>query len=383
MVILSDVSSALIEPSESRAWTKSHSENLLSAMRSSCEAREVIEIITSSGARILFNKNLLILFSKTIRTCLAEIPCYHPQAITMADSNIRALKKVNEILENNLHGVTTEFYQDQEDLKEVVEAAKAIGIEMKNVRISTTRGKARSKAEISSFSKAKVDPHVVELEEEPVTEEVDDEGNVEDRNLGYYDDSPIEITVDISSDEDEEEDTYEARMFRSSQDTFDSSDMDLLDDEAENAEESESLEEKNEKDAESENQDKISFSFLSGIDRAKTSTEIDCKKTVQKQKTEDATVPETVDEPRGASFLKFPKGLSSETEPLPSKSSSSEQPGAGISLILFLSLVTALLQTPRMTTSCHTSCHSCHHLPGLTTSCAATCVASSRRGRAP
>ena len=176
-------------------------------MRSSCEAREVIEIITSSGARILFNKNPLILFSKTIRTCLAEIPCYHPQAITMADSNIRALKKVNEILENNLHGVTTEFCQDQEDLKEVVEAAKAIGIEMKNVRISTTRGKAISKAEVSSFSKAKVDPHVVELEEEPVTEEVDDgsmEVNVEDRNLGYYDDNPIEITVDISSDEDEE-----------------------------------------------------------------------------------------------------------------------------------------------------------------------------------
>ena len=103
--------------------------------------------------------------------------------------------------------ITTEFCQDQEDLKEIVEAAKAIGIEMKNIGISATRGKTISKAEeslVSSISKAKVEPDVVELEEEPVTEEVDDEVNVEHRNLGYYDDRPIEITVDISSDEDEE-----------------------------------------------------------------------------------------------------------------------------------------------------------------------------------
>ena len=120
----------------------------------------------------------------------------------MADTNIRALEKVNEILENNLHGVTTKFCQDQEDLKEIVEAAKAIGIEMKNIGISATRGKTISKAEeslVSSFSKAKVEPDVVELEEEPVTEELDDEVNVEHGKLGYYDDRPIEITVDIAT----------------------------------------------------------------------------------------------------------------------------------------------------------------------------------------
>ena len=122
----------------------------------------------------------------------------------MADSNIRALHKVNEILEDNIHGVTTEFCQDQEDLKEIVEATKAIGIEFKkDVRISAIRGKA---SEVSSSIKAEVKPDVVELEEEPVTEEVDDEVNVEDRNLGNYDDRPIEITVDIASDEDEDED---------------------------------------------------------------------------------------------------------------------------------------------------------------------------------
>ena len=32
---------------------------------------------------------------------------------------------------------------------------------------------------------------------------------MKDRNLGYYDDRPIEITVDIASDEDEDEDVQQ------------------------------------------------------------------------------------------------------------------------------------------------------------------------------
>ena len=61
----------------------------------------------------------------------------------MVDINIRALKKVKEILENNLHDVATKSSQD--DIEEVVEAAKALGIEMTNVKVSPATGKTKIK----------------------------------------------------------------------------------------------------------------------------------------------------------------------------------------------------------------------------------------------
>ena len=69
------VSAAEITPLESRARNKNHTETLLSALRSSFKEKDVIEIIAKSGARILFNKKLLILFSRTIRKCLEDLPC--------------------------------------------------------------------------------------------------------------------------------------------------------------------------------------------------------------------------------------------------------------------------------------------------------------------
>ena len=327
------VATAVIVPSESRAWDKNHPENLLAALRSSFKEKDVIEIIASSGARILFNKKLLLLFSRTIRKCLADLPCCEaPSSITLVDINIRALKKVKEILENNLHDVTTEF--SQEDIEEVVAAAKALGIEMTNVKVSATTGKTKKKRKkslssvpndsLTRYSSERTDfmeADVVQLEDEPVTETVKQVANVQD--MDYDEERPLEISVDISSDEEDldeetEENEAEGTVFRSSQDTND--DTKLLRDDPYNTDEDESLREESR--PESENFEKISFSFLSGIDSTNTSTEIP-KKTLHGPKTDQAEDATTVINDGSAVFKDhFLSGLSGEAEPGPSGSTS-------------------------------------------------------------
>ena len=150
-----DITAAVFTSSEVKARTKNHPDNLVTALRSSLKEKDVIEIIASSGARILFNKKLLVLFSRTIRQCLAELPCCEaPTSITLVDINIRALKKVKEVLENNVHDVATNSSQD--DIEEVVEAARALGIEMTNVKVSATMENTKIKRN-KSMSKAPQD----------------------------------------------------------------------------------------------------------------------------------------------------------------------------------------------------------------------------------
>jgi len=336
------VASAVIKPSESRAWARNHPENLLAALRSSVKEKDVIEIIASSGARILFNKKLLLLFSRTIRKCLADLPCCEPpSSITLVDINIRSLKKVKEILENNLHDVTTEF--SQEDIEEVVEAAKALGIEMTNVKLSSTRRKTKKKRKksISSDSLARyslersanMEPDLVQLEDEPVMENETPGSNKEELDMDYDDERPLEISVDISSDEEDQDnedqdddDTREygpeATFLQRPQNTLlqASDETKLLRDYPTNTDEDESLQEESKPESE-----KISFSFLSGIDSTNTSTEIPKRSLLgaKKEHTEDTTMSTMMIEDGSAVFKDhFMSGLSGETEPLPSGSSS-------------------------------------------------------------
>ena len=330
----------VITTSESRAWTKDHPENLLAALRSSLKEKDVIEIIASSGARILFNKKLLLLFSKTIRKCLADLPCCEPpSSITLVDINIRALKKVKEILENNLHDVTTEFIQ--EDTNEVVEAAQALGIDMMNICVSSGTGKTKKRkksiskipkdslalARYSSIRKANSEQEVVQLEDEPVTETVrsgndinmeedqdDDDGRSPTWGSGTmdYDDRPLEISVDISSDEEyEAEGEGQGTVFQRSQDTIlqnKINDSRLLHEDSDNADEDEFLQEDSKPESE-----KISFSFLSGIDGSKTSTAIPPKNNLYEPKTEQSEDSTTLIQDRTTIFNQH---MSAETEPI-------------------------------------------------------------------
>ena len=309
------VSAAEITPLESRARNKNHPETLLSALRSSFKEKDVIEIIAKSGARILFNKKLLVLFSRTIRKCLEDLPCcVSPSSITLVDINIRALKKVKEILDNSLHDVTTEFNQDHTE--EVVQAARALGIEMKNIKVSPTTGKAKKKMKNSGARKSSVS--TANLADEEVTKNIKSgRGMMEEQVMDFYDydDRPLEISVDVSDDEDnlddedaEEYDTaLEGTIFRSNRD-----DTNLLHDYLED--DDESLHERSKQESE-----KISFSFLSGIDSANTSTEIPLSKTFSEPRADhnkDVTAALNENVPVGSASIKDASSLSEETEPL-------------------------------------------------------------------
>merc|ERR1740123_1366848 len=276
-------------------------------------------------------KKLLLLFSKTIRKCLADLSCCEPpSSITLVDINIRALKKVKEILENNLYDVTTGFIQ--EDTNEVVEAAKALGIDMMSVCVSSETGKtkkrkkSRSKvskdflepARYSPIRKDNAEQEVVQLEDEPVTENVgegqDDDGQAPTWGSGNmdYDDRPLEISVDISSDEEfEAEGEGQGTIFQSSQDTIiqnQINDSRLLNEDSDNADEDEFLQDDSKQESE-----KISFSFLSGINGSKTSTEIPPKNNLYELKTEQSEDSTPLTQDRSTIFNRH---LSADTEPL-------------------------------------------------------------------
>ena len=133
-----------------------------------------------------------------------------------------------------------------------------------------------------------------------------------------YDDRPLEISVEASDDEDnlddddaeEYETALEGTMFRS----INRDDTNLLHDYLED--DDESLHERSKQEPE-----KISFSFLSGMDSSNTTTEIPPKKTLSQPKPDynkDVTAALNDDVAVGSAFIKDVSSLSEETEPLTS-----------------------------------------------------------------
>merc|ERR1719342_1865138 len=141
--------------------------------------------------------------------------------------------------------------------------------------------------------------------------------------MSYDGERPLEISVDVSSDEEDfdDEDTeeyetaLEGTMFRSNR-----SEATLLNDDLDNLDEEESLQEKTKHD--SDNVEKISFSFLSGIDSSNTSTEIPKRLNIE-AKTDHNTAALIKDAAPGPAVFKD-QSLSEETEPLPSGSEETE-----------------------------------------------------------
>ena len=325
-----DVTAAVFTSSEVKARTKNHPDNLVTALRSSLKEKDVIEIIASSGARILFNKKLLVLFSRTIRQCLAELPCCEaPTSITLVDINIRALKKVKEVLENNVHDVATKSSQD--DIEEVVEAARALGIEMSNVKVSATmentkikRNTSLSKGPHDSLALSRYSSLKTSASTTANSAPVPDNIMEQDQEMSYEGERPLEISVDVSSDEDDfdDEDTeeydtaLEGTIFSSNR-----SEATLLNDDLENLDEEESLQEKTKLDSDNVDE-KISFSFLSGIDSTNTSTEIPKRLNIE-PKTDHNTAALIEDVAAGPAVFRD-QSLSEETEPLPSGSEETE-----------------------------------------------------------
>ena len=110
-----------------------HFENLLDTLGSNMQNNaDVIDIITGSEERVSFNKSLLIVFSKTIRKCLADLPCCdRPSSITLVDIKFGALKNIKELIENSLRGEDTEL--NTQDIEDFFKAADALGMQMSSL----------------------------------------------------------------------------------------------------------------------------------------------------------------------------------------------------------------------------------------------------------
>merc|ERR1719500_2437611 len=173
-------------------------------------------------------------------------------------------------------------------------------------------------ARYSTIRKANAEQEVVQLEDEPVTENVgegqDDDGQAPTWGSGTmdYDDRPLEISVDISSDEEyEAEGEGQGTVFQRSQDTIlqnKINDSRLLHEDSDNADEDEFLQEDSKPESE-----KISFSFLSGIDGSKTSTAIPPKNNLYEPKTEQREESTTLIQDRTTIFNQH---MSADTEPI-------------------------------------------------------------------
>ena len=206
---------------------------------------ETLEIIAKNNKRLLFNKKLLMLFSPSLRTCLADIPCCGVQPSISAPSvSANCVAKVQEILLNTVNNVPIQWSDD--DVEDIVEAAEVLGIEMKNIRLSLQPRASLSVKRKRESVLPKIEPDVLELPDEPVTQEVDEDD---------LEEGALTINVDVSSDEDDEYepaagvDTAEENS-NSEMLTEDSSDV-ISDDDESLQEESES---------------KMSFSFLKSQD---------------------------------------------------------------------------------------------------------------------
>ena len=155
---------------------------------------ETLEIIAMNNKKLLFNKKLLMLFSPSLRTCLADIPCCGVQPSISAPSvSANCVAKVQEILLNTVNNVPIQWSDD--DVDDIVEAAEVLGIEMKNIRLSLLPRASLSVKRKRESVLPKIEPDVLELPDEPVTQEVDEDD---------LEEGALTINVDVSSDEDDE-----------------------------------------------------------------------------------------------------------------------------------------------------------------------------------
>ena len=166
---------------------KDHQNNLLNAARglfkqdkNVAKQENVIEIYSGEHSeKILFNKKLLLLFSKTIRSCFAEDPCCAPQpSLIVPTIPGKIVAKIQEILLKTVFDEQINF--DDVDLEQIVDAAELLGIEIKNIRVMANF--SRKKKEMVKPALAMQEPEVVDV---------------------FDEDKPLQINVDISSDEED------------------------------------------------------------------------------------------------------------------------------------------------------------------------------------
>jgi len=89
-----------------------------------------ITIVAGDWNSVTFKKSLLIMFSKTMRSCLASLSCCSEPTIFLPDCSTESVSKVQDILEKQFTETKGKSFKDTQT---VLEAANALGINIDNL----------------------------------------------------------------------------------------------------------------------------------------------------------------------------------------------------------------------------------------------------------
>ena len=152
------------------ALSQNHKGWLQEAVQQGVALGETVQIITESFDKIQFNKKLLMVFSHSLRNCMAEIPCCSAPNISVPSITTSSLVKVQKFLLKTINNDPIDF--NDKDVEEIVKAAETLGINIVLVRKPSRNIKPHDVVELSDEPVTQQEVHdVVELPDEPVTQQ--------------------------------------------------------------------------------------------------------------------------------------------------------------------------------------------------------------------
>ena len=105
---------------------KEHKEDMLTVVENVLKSDDYITVVTGDNKNIMFNKYLLVLFSKRMRSFLASLSCCKDPVILLPDFSIKAVSDVQDILEKQFGMNEGKTVNDIETL----EVADILGIDI-------------------------------------------------------------------------------------------------------------------------------------------------------------------------------------------------------------------------------------------------------------
>jgi len=110
--------------------TRDHCKDMKIAIENTFQNEDQITIVTGDWKYVPFKKSLLILFSKTMRSCLASLSCCSEATIFLPDCSTDTVSKVQDLLEKQYTETVGKSFKV---IQSVVEAANALGLDIDNL----------------------------------------------------------------------------------------------------------------------------------------------------------------------------------------------------------------------------------------------------------
>jgi len=110
--------------------TQDHYNDMKIAVDTILQNEDKITVVVGDWNSVTFKKSLLIMFSKTMRSCLASLSCCSEPTIFLPDCSTESVSKVQDILEKQFTETKGKSFKDTQT---VLEAANALGIDIDNL----------------------------------------------------------------------------------------------------------------------------------------------------------------------------------------------------------------------------------------------------------